>query len=537
MNAVVRRFAWWVVAVAVGVGGCGGDLGRGDKQAEVVDLGLTIGSVADIYAPETIAVEGYGLVGGLRGTGSKECPSGVRAYLTRYILTQLPESNVDVSKLIESTSTAVVRIEGQMPVIEGKGSRFDVRVRALEGTQTTSLLGGWLYASELKLAGQFAIGTRTIGTAAGAVFVDQSEDGATDWLSGYVLGGGRVLIEPRIVVVLSRPDFEMASKVRNRLNERFGEGVAKAISPARIEVTVPAEYRGRARRFISMLETLYLDEQLGSTEERITALVARLASRADKYEIELALEGIGRQSLSKLQVLLNSSDEAVRFHAARCMLYLGSDAGFGVLRQIALDPHSAYRRMALEAIRIGARRSEAGAVLRRLLRDSDFQIRLAAYEQLRALDDVAVRREFVGRSFYLEQVSFTDKPVIYVWRSGSPCIVLFGAPIFCRDNAFVQSADGTVIINARRGDDSISVVRRHPTRPDVVVRLKCSFDLSDIIRTLGEEPARSGKEGRGGLGVSYTEVVGLLKQMVERRAVDAEFRASDLPKIGRIVKK
>jgi hypothetical protein len=67
--------------------------------------------------------------------------------------------------------------------------------------------------------------------------------------------------------------------------------------------------------------------------------------------------------------------------------------------------------------------------------------------------------------------------------------------------------------------------------------MKSSFDLGDVIRTLCTEPLTEGQKGRGGLGVSYAEVIALLKQMCDKGAVNAEFLAGPLPKIGINVKK
>lgn len=49
---------------------------------------------------------------------------------------------------------------------------------------------------------------------------------------------------------------------------------------------------------------------------------------------------------------------------------------------------------------------------------------------------------------------------------------------------------------------------------------------ADVIKTLGEEPS-SDKKGRKrlGLGVSYSDIAVLLKKMVDKGAVDADFVA------------
>jgi hypothetical protein len=143
----------------------------------------------------------------------------------------------------------------------------------------------------------------------------------------------------------------------------------------------------------------------------------------------------------------------------------------------------------------------------------------------------------IARNFYLEQIAQTKHEGIFVSRSGQPRIVLFGAPIYCRDNIFIQSAGGDITINAPAGQKYVSIIRKHPKRPNVPpIQLKSSFELGDIIRTLCEEPFKKPAQGRLGLGVSYAEAIGLLKQMSDKGAVRAEFRAGPLPKIGLIVK-
>jgi len=512
-------------------GGCGEPTGKGPGElVPEVDLGTTIGSLAEVFSFDTIGVEGYGLVGGLNGTGSTECPPQIRAHLRQYILQQLLQDKIDVDKLIGSRDTAVVLVQGLMPAAVSKNQYFDVKVAALLGTQTTSLEGGWLYGVALR-AGSFGLTAKVLATAEGPVFIDTIDTSGTNKRAGYILAGGTVLDRYKISLALRRPDYRTASLIRNRLNERFGEGTAKAVSPSQIELKVPAEYREQKQRFISIVKATYLAETEDVIKERIRTFVRKLGASEDKYSSEIALEVIGNKSLRKLSALLNSSDEEVRLRAARCMLNLGSNKGLKTLRQIASDRKSFYRVEALEAITAGASRNAAAAISRKLLRDEDFAIRLAAYEQLRKLDDIAITQRLIARDFYLEQITQTKHKAIFVSRSGQPRIVLFGAPIYCRDNVFVQSADGNITINAPAGQEYISIIRKHPKRPNVIVQLKSSFELGDIIRTLCEEPLEKTDQGRRGLSVSYAEGIALLKQMCEKGAVQAEFRAGPLPKI------
>lgn len=515
--------------------GCGLLPGIGDKSKKLApdaDLGTTIGSLVQVVTPESIPVEGYGLVGGLHGTGSAECPPAVREYLRRYILAQLPEGKIDVEKFISSRETAVVRVESMMPAPAWKGQSFNVRVLALPGTQTTSLENGWLYGAELRARGTFGIATRVLADAEGPVFIDKITASQVNKKLGYILAGGKVRDEYNVSLALRRPDYRVASRIRNRLNERYGYGMAHAVSSGRVELAVPDSYKAQSKKFIATVKATYLGQTAELIKKRITALVRKLAVSEDKYASEVALEAIGNESLDKLRVLLNSSDEEVRLRTARCMLNLGSDQGLQALTEIAMDESSAFRIEALEAITLAATRGDAAAIARRLLHDSDFSISLAAYEQLRKLDDIAVTQERIARGFFLEQVAKTKHKAVYVSRSGEPRIVLFGAPISCRDNIFIQSPDGEIVINSSPGQKHVSLIRKHPKRPSIITHLESSFDLADVVRGLCEEPVRTAEGAQRGLGVSYADVIVLLKLMCDKGAVLAEFHAGPPPKIG-----
>ncbi len=506
---------------------------KGRKQlAAAIDLGQTIGSVAEVYLPEFIPVRGYGLVSGLNGTGSAECPPQIRAYLRRYILTQVPGQKINVDEFINSHNTAVVRVDGIMPTTGLKHQTFDVKVTALSGTQTTSLQDGWLYGTELMARVEFAIISRTLATAKGQVFIDTIDGANANKKNGYVPAGGTVLDEYKVSVTLGDNDYLMISQIRNRLNELYNEAGAVAVSPRRIELSAPAKYKAQKQKFASIIKATYLGQTPEITEERIKTFVRELAVSGDKEASEIALEAIGNQSAGKLATLLNSSDEEVQLRAARCMLNMGDDRGLQILVKTAMNIGSAHRVEAIKALSTGTRRKDAVAILRRLLLDANFDIKLAAYEQLRRLDDVAVTREPIGGNFYLEKVPQAGYKGIYVFRSGQPRIVLFGAPIYCSNSFLVRSGDGNIAIASRRGEKYVSVMRKHPARPVVIGPLRSSFEVGDIIQVLCEEPPEEGEQGHGGLGVSYAKAIALLKQMCDKGVVRAEFRAGPLPKFN-----
>ena len=501
-----------------------------EKSQAKLESGVTIGEAAQVFSPEFLNVQGYAIVGGLAGTGSAECPPKIRGYLKQYILRHMPSEDVD--KFINSPDTAVVIAEGMLPMAGGRNAVFDVRVTAPGSTQTTSLEHGQLYGADLRPTGRFSMTTRVLAHVEGPVYIDKIDSSGHPTV-GYILAGGRTLDDYKIMLSLPEPDYLIANAIRNKLIERFGQGTANALSAGQVEVTLPAQYAGRKQWFISIVKATHLSLSNQARQEKINELISQLTGPGDRNGAEIAIEAIGKESLGPLGGLLNSTDGDARFRAARCMLNMGSDKGLNIMREIAFDTGSSRRTEAIDAIAEAAKRSDAAGMCRRLLRDNDVRIKLLAYEHLRRMDDLAIAEELIGRSFYLENISLAREPLVFVSRSGAPRIAVFGGPIYCKGDLFVQSDDANITLNSVTGQEGVAIIRKIPGKPEIPpISLKCSYELSDIIRTLGSEPVRRKQTDRSGLGVSYSDIIALLNKMVEKGAIDCEFQAGPLPQIG-----
>jgi hypothetical protein len=485
--------------------------------------------LTEVFASDPIPVRGYALVGGLNGTGSSECPEPIRAYLEKYILQHFSGQKVNVNEIISSPNTAVVIVDGIIPPAAAKGQRFDVRVTALPGTQTTSLVGGWLYGCDLYEARQLGISIKSLASAEGPVYIDSLDAGTVDGRTGFCLGGGSVLEEYRINLALRRPDYRIASQIRNRINERFGYETAWALAPGSVELRVPTKYTAAKAKFLQLVRFTYLTETPELVEKRILNHVRKLSSEPNKNADEFALEAIGNAAVPKLSAVLNSSDLDVRFRAARCMSNLGDKRASEILWSIATDKKSTHRIGAIDAIVNFSVGQDSVSLLGILLQDDDFNVRLAAYENLVRLNEGAISRKLIAGSFYLDQITASGKPAIFVSRRGTARVALFGAPIYCRNDLFIESPDGAITINAAPGEQVATIIRRHPRRPDTIVRLKSSLDLADIIQTLCSEPVAQPGEGGPGLGLPYSTLVGIIKQMVDSGAIQAQFRTGPQP--------
>ncbi|MBN1973000.1 MAG: flagellar basal body P-ring protein FlgI [Sedimentisphaerales bacterium] len=511
-----------------------------DGNSSLKNPDVTIGSVVQIISPKSVQVEGVGLVGGLNGKGSSECPPEIRQYLSQFILSELSsEDKISIDNLINSLNTAVVLIEGILPVEDSGNSYFDSKVTAYRGTQTVSLENGWLYRSELKIVGSFGINTEILADVEGPVFTDHISESPIDKRTGYILGGGNIKAKYIIGLVLGKNDFEATNNIRNRLNFRFGDNIARAARAGMIEVALPAKYREQRGKFIELLKATYVYDVPQNDQERITKHIKQLIENPESDEGEIALEAMGNQCLSQLYSVLKSPDEHVRLRAARCMLNLRSDEGMNVLKEIVLNKLSPYRVEALRAVTESGRSLDASTLALELLKDESFNIRLAAYEQLRKLRDIsiAVRPTESASVFFVEKLTQAGRKEIYVSRSGQPKVVLFGSPIYCNKGFTIQSKNGEVTITAPIDQDYVTVTRKYPNRPDLTGQIRCTNEIDSIIHALCDDPPEKGQRTRGGLGVSYSDLIALLKQMCDKGAINAEFHAGTMPKIDLIVKK
>lgn len=509
---------------------------------EPTELNTTVGSIARLYDFSAIPVRGFGIVANLPGTGSSECPPNLRVILVKYIQQQVPDKDtINPNSFIDSKNTAVVEVYGLIPPVATKGQNIDLKVVALSSTQTTSLAGGRLFTTDLKGITRFTRFneySKTLAKAAGPIFIDTLETQNIDKNTGYILGGGVISVEALISLTLSEPSYFTVSAIRNRLNERFGPGTANAISPAEIIIKIPDKFENRKVSFLEMVKLLYITDNSQLQQARIDSLVRRLAESEDKIISELALTAIGKGALDGLARLLDHPDQRVRLHSARCMLDIGDDRALGPLRKIIIDRNSPYRIDAIKALGASAKRNDVLPILNRMLRDNDFDIRFAAYEQLRKLADISVSQTIVSGDFFVDNVTSGGQKVIFVSRTNVPRIVLFGAPIYCKDDVFIESSDRNIIINAKPGEKFVSVMRKHPTQPKLIGPMVANFELTDIIRALCEGlPVKDQPQLRSGLGVSYSDLIALLSHMCRSGAVNAEFRAGPLSTAGAILER
>ena len=544
----------WIVAAGIAAAGCAegafdwSPWFKTDPPAPV-DSDAYVPPLADSAAyRDTVAesayfdglrrlrVRGYGIVAGLGENGSTTCPTAIREQLVQEMLksrkfTENRGEHISPEALIADRGTAVVAVEGEIAAASPAGTRFDLVVAALPGTQTLSLAGGWLYECNLAVfqprgdAGW--IPGQTIAGGAGPVFMDPVDRSGAATVEpsqtrGVVIGGGVTQEDRRLRLILTLHSYQRAITIAARINDRFGgtEKIADAVSPGVVRVTLPGVFHSDPMRFISVVQHLYLPlTRPGFLDQRMQALSAEFVKPdAPHVEISLAWEGIGRTILPEVRKFYAHSLPACSFYAAAAGLRLGDDLAVETLASHLEAPSSPYRFAAIRVLQTASDSRRAARPLRRALSDADPRIRVAAYEALVAREDPTLLALEVGDGgFTLDVVPSAGDNLIYAKRGGQRRIALFGDSILANPPMFYSSPTRTFVVNGAQDATRLRLIRTSPVDGRSSPPFESPPDLRRLVAVLGGEPPDRG------LGIDYSSVVLMLSELCKTDSVNAEF--------------
>jgi len=551
--SLVRHGAVIMLLAFISLGGCT----WGTEERQRMDLGVdpsaspvadsvayrdTVGAYTYYDGLRSMRVRGYGLVVGLGRNGSRDCPRRVRNRLIEAMYKQrkvagseLGVEPVTPEQLIDDLGTAVVAVSAEIPPAKLRGSTFDVMVAALPGTQTKSLRGGRLYRTDLEVfrpvSASVSITGQVLANASGPVFQNpfSEADAATksNPLEGIIVGGGRAVKDRRLRLVLTVPSYQRATQIQNRINAHFPgpAKIADAQSPSFVRLRVPEEYRSDTGHFLGLVRGLYISRDPKFAAARARLLAEEIISPTAPHAlIAVAFEGFGRAASPELDRLYGHSKDYVSFHAAAAGLRLGDHIAADTMVMHAGKNGSEFRFKAIRAL--GRTRGIAGAAiaLRKLLDDPDPRIQIEAYEALIERGDSAiVSSRVAGDNFILDEVASTGSNFIYVKRSGSRRLALFGQDLRCMPPLLYRADDGSVTINARSGDEVVTILRMITATGSTSPPVPAPFELHAIIRLMGSAAAVDYDGKVLGLGLDYATVVGALHNLCQDQSINAEF--------------
>jgi hypothetical protein len=400
-----------------------------------------VGDLAVPFELYPVAIQGVGLVTGLKGTGSDPKPSPERSILMGEMQTRGVKNP---NAILSSGETSLVMVRGVLRPGIQKGDRFDIEVRVPARSETSSLRGGWLLETRLKEMAvlddnQLHTG-HLLGLAQGAILVDPSADPkAKDshvlLCRGRILGGG-VALKSRPLSLVLRPDHKSVAnsyRIETVVNKRFTNvqkgikvGVAKAETDQVIKLTVHPRYKDNIERYVDVIRSVALKESEPERIERLKLLEKQLLDPIASARAALQLEAIGQEGVETLKKGIQSSDPEVRFRAAEALAYLDrSEAAVPLAEAARQQP--AFRVFALAAL--GAMNDFAAyEQLKELLNVLSVETRYGAFRALTAMNanDPLVMGESLGGQFSYHVLDASGPPLIHVTRSRRPEVVLFG---------------------------------------------------------------------------------------------------------------
>ncbi len=255
---------WRTVLAMVMAGTLVGAPARAATTAPDVDMTASaarLKDIASLQGAQPIQLIGYGLVVGLNKTGdSQQTIFSVQtlANMLRRFGVIVPADQVKVENV------AAVLVTAELPPFVRQGGRLDVTVSSIG--DANSLQGGTLMAAPMRgpdgkvyvmAEGPLSIGGFGGGGGGNSVQVNHLTVGRVPD-GGIVQTGQSVALGDRSNILLSlhEPDYMTAQRMAAAIDGSLGQGSARALDPATVEVKVPPQYQASIADLMARLEPL-----------------------------------------------------------------------------------------------------------------------------------------------------------------------------------------------------------------------------------------------------------------------------------------
>ena len=216
--------------------------------------------VARVLGIRDNSLYGYGLVIGLNGTGDKSTSSPFTPQAIASMLLRLGIA-VPVDRL-DGKNVAAVIVTAKLPPFAKAGSTVDVTVSSLG--DSTTLQGGTLLLTPLQgpdgrvyalAQGPLSVGGAAASGASGDT-VQKNHPTVGRIPNGAVVEREvpNALDPTSVTLMLQRPDATTAVRLAAAVTAVGEGGVARAVDPSTVTVTVPPPYQARLMEFIARIE-------------------------------------------------------------------------------------------------------------------------------------------------------------------------------------------------------------------------------------------------------------------------------------------
>lgn len=500
----------------------------------------------DFLDTQPLPISGFGLVSRLRGTGNnQQIPTAVRNYIIKEMVKNgigshnaAEEKRITPEEMLNDPSIAVVRVDAYLPPGTRDGDRFDIQVSSLEGSTTSSLAGGSLYRTELKVDGantiQPAYKVDVMGLAQGAVFVNPSyllggagastPAGKNSLRYGVVMQGGIASETRPLVIKLRQPQRSLARVIEILIEERFAnyrtqptEKFASAKDEGIVVVVVPRQFNGDWEHFAGIVNHMFLTSSPNVRTLKAKALADEAVKPGAALEdISYCWEAIGPTSIPYLAPLMSHESQDVAFAASRAGAYLGDGSAVDSLTRMALSSGHAFQLNAVQILGSLTPSPQVNQALRTLLASDQSTVRVEAYRVLARNNDPSIYSKQIGNKFVLDIVPSEGKPIVYASRSGVPRLAIIGNKPSMNLPAMFSAMDDQLTISSSGNQKAVTIYYRGPSVREPVT-IHSNPDLAEIAARLGGEG--TGQERM--LNFAYGDIVAILQAICETREVTA----------------
>ncbi len=223
--------------------------------------GARIKDIARIVGVRNNQLVGYGLVGGLNGSGDKQGTEFTIQSLTNMLLKM--GLNVDPS-MVRVKNVAAVIVTAELPAFSQPGMRLDVLVSSIGDAK--SLQGGTLLLTPLQgVDGEtYALAQGAVSLGGFAAGSGGDSAGKNHPTVGTIPSGAMVeravtvplQLRERLHFVLHQPDFTTSEAVSRAMNRQIGQTVAFSQDSRTVFVDVPSDFKDHVVDLIARLETI-----------------------------------------------------------------------------------------------------------------------------------------------------------------------------------------------------------------------------------------------------------------------------------------
>lgn len=228
--------------------------------ADAASAVTRIKDISKVQGVRSNQLVGYGLVVGLAKTGDsnkvKETVQSIGNMLKAFGV------SIDTSSL-KPDNVAAVMVTATLPPFSREGDTIDVTVSSIGDAK--SIQGGTLVQTPLRAGNGevYAVAQGPVST--GGFMASGGGNTAQKNFPTVGLTPNGAIVEKsveddlgqdgRLSLSLANPDFTTASRMVQSINSQFGN-IARASNPGRIDISIPAYYRGNVVGFIANLEDL-----------------------------------------------------------------------------------------------------------------------------------------------------------------------------------------------------------------------------------------------------------------------------------------